>query len=55
MLMQPSQSDKLSQWQELELEMKRIYANDTRQLQVIVDLERLEEHDGRQYRVAETG
>jgi superfamily II DNA or RNA helicase len=54
-LMQSSKSDKLSQWQELELEMKRIYADDMRQLQAMIDLEHLEEHDGREFRVESTG
>jgi superfamily II DNA or RNA helicase len=54
-LMQSSESDKLSHWQELEVEMKKIYADDMRQLQAIVDLECLEEHDGREFRVQSTG
>ncbi len=54
-LMQSSKSNKLSQWQELELEMKRIYADDMRQLQTMVDLERLEEGDGRELRLKSTG
>jgi superfamily II DNA or RNA helicase len=54
-LMQSSDSDKLSQWQELELEMKRIYADDMRELQVVIDLEHLEEHDEREFRVESTG
>jgi superfamily II DNA or RNA helicase len=54
-LMQSSKSDKLSQWQELELEMKRIYADDLRQLQAMISLERLEEHDGHEFRVENTG
>ena len=54
-LMQSSKSDMLSQWQELELEMKRIYADHMRQLQAVIDLERLEEHDGREFRVESTG
>jgi len=54
-LMQPSKSDKLSQWQKLELEMKRIYADDMRELQAVIDLEFLEEHDGREFRIESTG
>lgn len=54
-LMESSKSDRLSQWQELELEMKRIYADDMRELQAMVDLECLEEHDGRKFRIESTG
>jgi superfamily II DNA or RNA helicase len=54
-LMQSSKSDKLSQWQKLELDMKRIYADDMRQLQAVIELERSEEHDGREFRVESTG
>lgn len=54
-LMQSSISDKLSQWQQLELEMKRIYADDMRELQVLAEQENLEEHDGREFRVESTG
>jgi len=55
MLMQSSKSDKLSQWQELELDMKRIYADDMRELQAVIDIEQLEEDDGREFRVESTG
>jgi superfamily II DNA or RNA helicase len=54
-LMQSSKSEKFRQWQELELEMKRIYADDMRELQAMVDLECLEEHDGREFRIEGTG
>jgi ERCC4-related helicase len=54
-LKQSSKPDKLSQWQELELEMKRIYADDMRQLQTVIDLERLEEQDRREFTVESTG
>jgi hypothetical protein len=54
-LMQCSNSDKLSQWQQLELEMKKIYADDMRELKVIEEIESLEEDDGRQFRVEKTG
>jgi ERCC4-related helicase len=54
-LMQSKRSNKLSQWQKLELEMKRIYADDMRELQAIIDLECLEEHDGREFRIESTG
>jgi superfamily II DNA or RNA helicase len=55
MLMQSSKADKLSQWQELELDMKRIYADDMRELQAVMDLEQLEEADGREFRIESTG
>jgi ERCC4-related helicase len=51
-LMQNSQLDKLGQWQRLEAEMKRIYADDMRELE---KEEGLEEHDGREFRVESTG
>ncbi|KAI9734793.1 MAG: Dicer-like protein 2 [Claussenomyces sp. TS43310] len=54
-LMQGSVSNRLAEWQALEGEMKSIYANDMRQLRALEELERLEEHDGREFRISSTG
>lgn len=50
-LMQSSQSNKLDQWQELEVQMKEKYADDMR----IVEIENFEEHDRLEFRVKSTG
>lgn len=54
-LMQATDTNRLGQWQELEAEMKRIYADDMRQLQELEELENGEEGDDREFRVESTG
>ena len=54
-LMQKNTSTKFAQWQELELEMKGIYADEMRQLREKKEKEDLEQHDRREYRVGNTG
>lgn len=54
-ILQDSQSDKLAEWESLEEEMKRIYADDMRQLKNLEEMEMLEEHDKRIFRVDQTG
>jgi ERCC4-related helicase len=54
-LMQASQSNKLELWQELEAQMKRIYADDMRSLRELNETEDLEKHDGLEFRIESTG
>jgi ERCC4-related helicase len=54
-LMLSAVSDKLIEWQRLESDMKRIYADDMRELQRLAEVEDLEEHDGRYFEVESTG
>jgi ERCC4-related helicase len=54
-LMQSAVSDKLIEWQRLESDMKRIYADDMRKLQRLAEVEDFEEHDGRYFEVESTG
>ena len=47
--------DRTSEWEQLEVAMKKIYEDEMRSLQQALVLEDLEETDGRQFRVLSTG
>lgn len=53
-LLLDSLDNKLSQWQQLELEMKRIYENEMRSLQEVLYVEDTETHNGQTFRVEST-
>jgi ERCC4-related helicase len=54
-LLQSQKSDKLEQWQELETELKKRYADETREYQQAEMIENAKEHDGNEFRVLTTG
>lgn len=47
--------DKISDWQQLEADMKQLYEDEMRALNEVLAFEDGEEHDGRQFRVESTG
>ena len=47
--------DKVSNWQQLEADMKRLYEDDMRALNEVLIFEDTEEHDGREFRIESTG
>jgi hypothetical protein len=55
LLLLDSQDDKLSEWEQLELQMKTLYEDEMRVLQEISHTEDTEDHDDRIFRVDSTG
>jgi hypothetical protein len=47
--------DKVKEWQQLEMDMKRLYEDEMRALQEVLVLEDNEDHDNREFRVESTG
>lgn len=54
-LLLDAETDKLTEWQELERAMKARYEDEMRTLQEVLRIEDAEEHDRRQFRVESTG
>jgi dsRNA-specific ribonuclease len=54
-LLLDAETDKLTEWQELEREMKARYEDEMRTLQEVLRIENTEEHDRREFRVESTG
>ncbi|RDL39000.1 uncharacterized protein BP5553_03340 [Venustampulla echinocandica] len=54
-LLLESINNRKSEWQQLELAMKKLYEDDMRRLKEIMAIESTEEHDGRSFLVASTG
>jgi hypothetical protein len=50
-----SLTDKVTEWQQLETAMRKLYEDEMRQLQEVLKFEDTEEHDGREFRVPSTG
>jgi hypothetical protein len=48
-------TDKVTEWQQLETAMRKLYEDEMRQLQEVLKFEDTEEHDGREFRVPSTG